>query len=408
MKLKRWVSGLMLITFLLLRLGVARADPNLSLQDASVREGAWADGYAAVLEERSERIQAYQDYVLSVTSIPVCRSVGLADLTRDGVPELLFLDLAEDTEYGFNVGRLWIYTSDGNSVRCALTLQPEIDDLLYSTYYLAENGLLTIHFSDCEMGWIMQLRPDVNARYTAETTMIEAADFSGEGPDTYTLNGKSISAKKYRSLAAEIQAGQGSLIGSFMVDDGGCGFTYTLAEARDALASGEIQQILPDAGNSASPVGDLPDLSFVLGSFPAGQKYDVYSAPSTRAWRAAKGKASITSGSEIYVAGTDGDWLLILYELDSGVTRVGYIDLQKIDGPCTSGGALAFSGTQVTLAKSAEMTDDPIRQKTAIGKLKKGTKVTCLAEYRGWIYVEAKVSGKTARGFIEPSSLGQK
>ncbi len=58
------------------------------------------------------------------------------------------------------------------------------------------------------------------------------------------------------------------------------------------------------------------------------------------------------------------------------------------------------------LVKSTVMTDDPIRQKTTISKLKKGATVTCLAEYRGWIYVEAKVSGKTARGFIAPSSLG--
>ena len=29
-----------------------------------------------------------------------------------------------------------------------------------------------------------------------------------------------------------------------------------------------------------------------------------------------------------------------------------------------------------------------------------------LAEYEGWIYVEAKVSGKTARGFLPPSALG--
>ena len=44
----------------------------------------------------------------------------------------------------------------------------------------------------------------------------------------------------------------------------------------------------------------------------------------------------------------------------------------------------------------------------SISKLKKGATVTCLAEYRGWIYVEAKVSGKTARGFIPPSSLNLK
>ena len=115
---------------------------------------------------------------------------------------------------------------------------------------------------------------------------------------------------------------------------------------------------------------------------------------------------SVTSGSEILVAGIEEGWILILYELDSGVIRVGYIDSRKIKGSYTSGDALSFPRRQMTLAESAEMTDDPIRQKTAIGKLKKGTKVTCLAGYRGFVYVEAKVSGKTARGFIVPSSLG--
>ena len=64
------------------------------------------------------------------------------------------------------------------------------------------------------------------------------------------------------------------------------------------------------------------------------------------------------------------------------------------------------SRTPKSLITSTVITDDPIRQKTTIGKLKKGTQVTCLAEYNGWIYVEDKVSGKTARGFITPSSLG--
>ena len=402
----------MLILFLLTGCTFACADPDLTLQDKSLRSGSWTNVYSQILTDSSEGIQAYQDYVTSITYSPVCRAVGLTDLTGDSLPELLFFDLVHDTEYGFEVGRLWIYTSDGKGVHCALTFRPEIDDLLYSRYYLAKSGVLTIHFSDCEMSWIMQLRPDSNGYYAAETTLIEQSDLSGEGPDYYFRNGGKISLKKYRSLTEQIRADQGSLIGSLQVDEGGYGFTYTLAEALEILSSGEalnVQQ--PEAGNTSQQSLSLtgsrfPELSFFPGVFTAGQKFAVYSAPSARSWRGANGKAAITSGSEIFIAGTEDNWILILYELDSGVTRVGYIDSRKINGQHTSGDALPFSRTQMTLVTGTVMTDDPVRQKTTIGKLKKGAKVTCLAEYQGWIYVEAKVSGKTARGFIAPSSLG--
>ena len=234
--MKKRMTGLMLTVLLLLCLGGTRADPALTIQDSAVRTGSWQEVYAGILAERSAEIQAYQEYVPAITDIPVCRPVGLQDLTGDGLPELFFLDLVDDTEYGFKVGRFQVYTPDSGGVRCVLTLQPEIDDLLYSTYYLAESGLLTVHFSDCEMGWIMQFRQDPEGTYAAETTLIEQEDFSGEGPDMYFRNGSEISLKQYQSLAALIRAEQGALIGSLMVDDGGCGFTCTLAEALEALA----------------------------------------------------------------------------------------------------------------------------------------------------------------------------
>ena len=401
--MKKRYGCLLLILVLLTGLTGALAGPDLTLRDASSRSGLWAEAYSRILTERAEGVRAYQTHVLDDTYSTVCRPVGLVDLTRDGVPELLFLELVHETEYGFDVGRLWIYTADRSGVYCALTLQPEIDDMLYSRFCLADDGTLTVHFSDCEMGWIMRFRQDLSGHYTAETTLIEQADFSGEGPDLYFLNDKKITAKKYRSLTAEIRAGEGTEIGSLMVDDGGYGFTHTLDEALEYLSSDEAlgarQPGSPDAGR-------FPELSFFRGSFTAGQRFEVYSAPSARSWLGANGKAAITSGSEIFVAGTDGGWVLILYELNSGVVRAGYVDSRKISGDYASGEALSFSQTRMTLTANAVMTDDPVRQKGTIGKLKKGTEVTCLAGFRGWIYVEAKVSGKTARGFIAPSALG--
>lgn len=237
--MKKLYGCLMLVLLLITCRISALSDPDLTLQDLSVRSGSWADEYLQILKERSEGIRAYQDYVISITYSFVCRAVGFMDLTGDGVPELLFLDLVEDTEYGFHVGRLWIYTPDRQGVHCMLTLQPEIDDLLYSRYYLADNGVLTVYLSDCEAGWILQLRSDRNGHYEAVTTITEQEDFSGEGPDYYYQNGKKISSGKYKSLKSKIQKGQGSLIGSLQVDEGGYGFTYTLAEAMEFLSSGK-------------------------------------------------------------------------------------------------------------------------------------------------------------------------
>jgi len=400
------ICCLLLMLFLLAGPVCALADPAVDPQDASLYPGGWAEAYTGILKGRAGSIRAYQEYVTGITSMPVCRPVGFQDLTGDGLPELLFLDLFHETEYGFDVGRLWIYSPGPAGVRCVLTLQPEIDDLLYSSLYLAEGGLLTVHLSDTERSWILRLRPDGSGVYAAETILMAQEDFSGEGPDEYFRNGKKISAKQFQSLKEQVRADEGTLIGSLQVEEGGSGLAWTLEEALSALSSGD----LPASGASPSRLpassGDsLPALSFSRGTFTSGQKFAVYSAPSAKSWRGAKGKAAITSGSEILVAGTDGGWILILYELDSGVTRVGYINPKNIRGEYTAGEPLLFSGERRTLKEKTEITDDPLRRKTAMGKLKKGTSVLCLAEYQGMIYVETKLGGKTARGFIPSSAL---
>ena len=396
----RMVS-LLLTVFLVFSGGTgALGDPNLSLRDDSVRALAPAEACLEILRERAAGIQAYQDYVLSVTSLPACRPVGFSDLTGDGVPELLFMELVHEEEFGFNVGRLWIYVWEGGEVRCALTLQPAIDDLLFSNFYLADDGSLILDFSDMEKAWMMRLIRDVSGKYAVETVLVEEQDFSGETPDKYYLDGSKISKKKYESLIAQLRASRRRLIGSLMVDDGGEGMTHTLSEATSALEAGEI---IPDPLPAG---GRFPELSFFPGEFTPGEKFAVYSAPSSRAYRSANGKAAITSGSEIFVAGVVNDWILVMYELSSGVTRVGYINPAKIKGAFTAGSVLPLSEEKMKLVQSTVLTDDPIRRKTSMGKLKKGASVTCLAQYRGWVYVEAKVSGQTARGFISPESLG--
>ncbi len=276
--MKRRVFGWILTVFLLLCPGGVRTEPDLSVRDGTVRTGPWTEAYAAILSERSAGIQAYRDYAASVIGLPDCRPVGLTDLTGNGIPDLLFLDLVDDTEYGYTVGRLWIYICDGSGVHCALTLQPETDDLLYSRFYLSKTGTLTLRFSDTEQGWILRLHLSPKGVYEADTVLTDASDLSGEGPDYYYLNGKEISSGTFQSLTAQVLAGLGSMIGSLMADDGGSGFAYTVTEALDALASGKMGR---SDGQAAPAVpGELPEPVFIEGSFAAGQRSAVCSAPS--------------------------------------------------------------------------------------------------------------------------------
>ena len=410
--MKRNLCGIFLMIFLLATAGCAWADPNLTIADPETRSGGWAEEYRQILQDRSSGIQDYQTYIAGITYSSDTHPVGLTDLTGDGIPELLFVEQVHDTEYGFEIGRLWIYTADSRGVYCALTLTPETDDLLYSSMFLMENGLLTIHLTDMEMGWTLQFEMDQGRRYEVKTTLASQEDFSGEGPDQYFLNGMKVSADAYQKKLQEIQSAEGTMIGSFLDETGFRGFAYTVEEAIDLLGSGDLTAITEtDAGNGqavngSAPDSQLPELTFFRGEFTPGDTFAVYSAPSAKSWRGANGKASITSGSEIFVAGTANGWLLIQYELNSGVIRVGYVELKKIKGDYSPGSELSFAATSMKLVDNAVMTDDPINQGTKIGSLKKGAAVTCLAQYQGMIYVEAKVSGKTARGFIPAASLG--
>ncbi len=141
-------------------------------------------------------------------------------------------------------------------------------------------------------------------------------------------------------------------------------------------------------------------LTFTEKSFPKKQTLAVYAAPSTKAWRGANGKAAVSTGGPVWVAGADGKWLLVMYETSGGSVRVGYIQQSKIKGKLPAAEPLAFENLPSTLSAAAEVTDDLTRGATVITSLKAGAEVTFLAVYEDWAYIETKVKKKVARGFI--------
>lgn len=149
--------------------------------------------------------------------------------------------------------------------------------------------------------------------------------------------------------------------------------------------------------------------NFRLIQTTAGQKWNVYSAPDFFAWRGANGKAMVNTNGDVYAAGWEGDWLLVMYETNNGSVRVGYVNGSDIRGNISEDRMLGFAYSPATMLAHATMTDDPARG-GAMTALDQSTKVTYLATYKhisgsGWDYIETTVNGQIARGFIPTGCL---
>ncbi|MBQ2953843.1 MAG: YARHG domain-containing protein [Clostridia bacterium] len=153
--------------------------------------------------------------------------------------------------------------------------------------------------------------------------------------------------------------------------------------------------------------GITPLSGFTYMEFRPNQALPVYAAPGTSSYRATNGLAEVSTNGAIYVAGVENGWMLILYETNWGAARVGYIDTRRLSGSVPACRQLNFSRTPARLVTACTITDDPITHGSTITCLPAGTSVTYLTTFYGdqaWDYVEFRVYGQLARGFI-PSGL---
>ncbi|MBR1686730.1 MAG: YARHG domain-containing protein [Clostridia bacterium] len=144
-------------------------------------------------------------------------------------------------------------------------------------------------------------------------------------------------------------------------------------------------------------------------SIPSGQLLPVYWGPSENTMRGLDGRAAVSTNGNIYAAGWENGFLLIMYEADqgnyAGSVHVGYV--HNMNG-APNMEKLSFAYTKARLTKSVQLTDDPARTFVTIGNLAEGTEVTYLSTFYNryaWDYIEADVRGMTVRGFIESGCL---
>ncbi len=171
-----------------------------------------------------------------------------------------------------------------------------------------------------------------------------------------------------------------------------------------------IEQGTTNPGGKSIRVG-IPTVSNVLSTFQycslkAGQKLDVYSAPSYSSWRGSNGKAAVSTNGDLWSAGWENGWMMVMYGTNKGSVRVGYV--QGIAGACPETRTLNFAYVDATVNTNCTLTDDPAKQYAAVVSLPAGTHVTYLTSFYNnvaWDYVETTVNGQTVRGFIPSDYL---
>ena len=136
----------------------------------------------------------------------------------------------------------------------------------------------------------------------------------------------------------------------------------------------------------------------VSGQTSGKKSYAVYSAPDTSSYRAAKGKASVSTGDDYKLYLTVGDWSLIEYRVSLRTSRFGWAQLGNHGDETTED----LVRVPMLTAYDTYLTDDPNVSEYHQAELPAGTKLTALSHPDGWayIYVEATVDGKITRGFV--------
>ena len=147
----------------------------------------------------------------------------------------------------------------------------------------------------------------------------------------------------------------------------------------------------------------LQYLAYLYPEVVSGQKSGkkscaVYSAPDTSSYRAAKGKASVSTGDDYNLYLTVGDWSLIEYRVSLRTSRFGWAQLGNRGDETTE----ELVRVPMRTAFDTYLTDDPNVSEYHQAELPAGTKLTALSHPSGWayIYVEATVDGQVTRGFV--------
>ncbi len=138
----------------------------------------------------------------------------------------------------------------------------------------------------------------------------------------------------------------------------------------------------------------------------AGEKYDVFAAPGRDSFRAANGKAVMSTNDWVQVFGEENGWLLVQYDISRNHMRFGYIDASALPRDAEVQTLRWYDLPEQTVKYDVHITDDPLCSVSSIHWLNAGAQVKVLSEFGTWYYIEASNAyGATLRGFIPKTAI---
>lgn len=138
----------------------------------------------------------------------------------------------------------------------------------------------------------------------------------------------------------------------------------------------------------------------------ASEKYDVFSAPGRSSYRAARGKAVMSTNDWVQIFGEEDGWLLVQYDISRDQMRFGYIDSSALPRGTTVQRLNWYDLPLQTIKHNVDVTDDPLVSGSVIHSLAAGDEVKVLSTFSNWYYIETtSSSSKTLRGFVPQSCI---
>lgn len=169
-------------------------------------------------------------------------------------------------------------------------------------------------------------------------------------------------------------------------------FPSTVAEAREKLTNP------PDTPSDFYTPATI--------TLRANEKYDVFSAPGRDSYRAAGGKAEMSTNDWVQVFGQENGWLLVQYDISSDQMRFGYIDASALPRDAHVQTLTWYDLPEQTIRYDVSVTDDPLVSNGSIRRLTAGEQVKVLSSFGAWYYIETTDAyGKPLRGFVPQSCI---
>ena len=169
-------------------------------------------------------------------------------------------------------------------------------------------------------------------------------------------------------------------------------FPKTLEEAREKLTN--------------PPVTPSDFYSPVSVDLRPKEKYDVFAAPGRDSYRAANGKAVMSTNDWVQIFGEEDGWVLVQYDLSRDQMRFGYVDASVLPRDTEVPQLRWYDLPAQTIKTNTYVTDDPLASRSILCWLNAGDAVRVLSDFGSWYYVEVTPgTGKPLRGFIPQTAI---